>query len=74
MSKDGSMSACKTYCGTLSYMAPEVTDLAGGGGGGGGGGARAYEGTAADIWSLGGAGTLPQHELSSNKMAPITSD
>ena len=27
LSKDTTMSNPKTYCGTISYMAPEVTDL-----------------------------------------------
>ena len=40
------MSACDTYCGTLSYMAPEVAHLAAGA-------TASYDGDAVDRWSLG---------------------
>ena len=46
MSKSTEMSACDTYCGTLSYMAPEVAHLAAGA-------TASYDGGAVDRWSLG---------------------
>lgn len=42
LSKDSTMSGCNTFCGTLSYMAPEVADLVG-----------TYDGAKVDLWSLG---------------------
>ena len=45
LSKDSTMSNPKTYCGTISYMAPEVTNLVAG--------KAVYDGSKADIWSLG---------------------
>ena len=44
LSKDSLTSNCKTLCGTLSYMAPEVASADGGG---------EYDGPGVDIWSLG---------------------
>ena len=44
LSKDSLTSNCKTLCGTLSYMAPEVASADG---------AMHYEGPGVDIWSLG---------------------
>ena len=44
LSKDSLMSNCKTLCGTLSYMAPEVANV---------GERGMYDGPKVDIWSLG---------------------
>lgn len=48
LSKDATMTICKSRCGTLSYMAPEVASISPDSPP-----VAAYDGAAVDIWSMG---------------------